>query len=734
MKYIITSSLNADNIIATESISPQVFYPQREFGYKTFYSIEQIPYQNCLILFSEIPSFIIDDRDKYNFPMVVEIDDDEQLSEVVKVYDYNGCSVFAYNRSIHLSPFNCKLLFFSDKARVLTRQNCLDSKMSKLVEYFEFKIIVPSQYNLESIVININNEILPKAFNTNENQHDRVKGFIYGFYIGKTKSLPSNIARMLTIQKRIYDIVASILNNGGRSNSTFDEELNRLDSEYSKLDPNRKELKESWRNYVKGKGILIDNLEELLRDLGKERDIKLCFCQKKGIKVRKGLKEYANWDLANYNKEIESYTRSIISKYRTSDVSICSDLDIAPDFSSGMLSGTDEISMLFNKVLARIIWDNVLSGTDELRINRFDVATKITQTIKSIFEDMGKKWNGSNEQLYFHHLRQNIQSFTPFSPTESSNIVLQSLAAFILKGEDFDALLNYLECNSISTYQYALAFWGITTGYVRISRSVISSNLSKSELSTLYSYAQMLLYGKSCSQTLVSTTRSEDSILIQEESPKPIDSPNTYGLAEKVEAIIEAHPKAKLSEKDKEVISRALNSVQNEIAFIDMIGNEMDNLKSGIFPFLKKDLHPKWKQTKKKKTIVEHKNVPKEVNLFGTIVDGISSVVDKVFPNSHKIQFGFANINEILQLIKSANFSISDQTIVALNEDLKWVLDPKYSEHKTQDELIQIFKQHIIDGKTLKRSSKGKDMTWKNKLYADLDVDEIIKLIQINCI
>ena len=685
MKYIITSSLNADNIISTESISPQTFYTQRLFGYKTFYSIEQIPYQDCLILFSEIPLFKIDDKEKDNFPMILQIDDDEQLSEAIKVGDFDGCSVFAFNRSIYLSPFNCKLLFFSDKARVLTRQNCLDSKMSKLVEFFEFKKATPSRYNLGSILLKINKNTLPKAVTTNENQHDRVKGFLYGYFVGKTKNLPYNIARMLTIQKRIYDIVASIISNDGRSNPTFDEELKRLDFEYSKLDPNKRELKESWKDYVTGKGIPIDKLEELLRDLGKEREIKICFCKKKGIKVRKGLAEYTNWDLANYNKDIESYTRSIISKHRASDVNICSDLDIAPDYSSGMLSGTDETSMLFNNVLAKIIWDNIIYSTDELRINRFDVATKVTQIMKVIMENMGKVWSGSEEQLYFHHLRQNIQSFTPFNPSESQNVILQSLAAFILKGEDFEALLNYLESNSITTYQYALALWGVTTGYVRISRGVLSSSLSQTEFGNVYNYAQLLLYKKNYSQTIAQVSLTEEHVQTTEESFTIEQSPATFSLESKVYSIIKANPRRKLSEKDNATIKLALEKTQDRVEFINLISNQMETNK-GIFPCLQKELYPDWKSINTKRGSTKKNSTPKEQNLFGNIVSSISGLFGSKASNEVEARsiINDAQASKVLDNCTFLPFDLKKQVVALFKEFQQKYQTGYYYEHSDQ--------------------------------------------------
>ena len=644
MKYIVTSSLNADNIIATESISPLSHYSLRAFGYKSFCPIKQLPYNDCLLLFSEIPSFTIEDSDRENYPMVLQIED----VNATKVGEYEGCEIFAYNDSINLSPLNCKLLFFSDKAKVLTHQNCLDSKMSKLVDFFQFERTIPSMIQLDSLVNHINKDILPKGTSTEkENQHNRIKGFVYGYYIGKTKSLPSDVARLLSIQKRVYDIVSSILNNDGNSNLVFDEELSKLDAEYSKLDPNKNRLRMLWEDFAKVNDISTQRLNNILGELGVERDAKINFCKKKGINLRKTRTEYSSWDLASYNHDLELYTQSIIRSSHTPGINLFKELDVAPDYSTGMLFGEDETSMFFNKILAHIIWGNVVSNIDELRVNRFEVATRVTQTIKVIYEGMGKEWNGSNEQLFFHHLRQNIQSYTPFSPIESNNVILQSLAAFILKGEDYQALINYLESNSICEYQYALALWGATIGYVQIYRTIITSEIPQNDFISFYKDVQKLLYGNVISELMTLQNPPQNEISTKEDSA--IDSLESNDLYIKVQKIIAAHPliKKNMSEKDMLVINDALSNTQDEITFINLIYDKLENPSKGIFPKLKNELYPDFKKNQKHsknpkgnapkgssfsgtKHSSEKKSRQQERGLFDGFVDGLQNVAQSV--------------------------------------------------------------------------------------------------------
>ena len=79
--YIALSSLNIDNILSSESISPHSFYEKRDFGYRSFQKIQNITLQNDILLFSQLPYFTIQDADNENYPMVIEIEDDKQLNK-----------------------------------------------------------------------------------------------------------------------------------------------------------------------------------------------------------------------------------------------------------------------------------------------------------------------------------------------------------------------------------------------------------------------------------------------------------------------------------------------------------------------------------------------------------------------------------------------------------------------------------------------------------------------------
>ena len=600
--YIATSSLNLENILSTESISPMHFYKTRSFGYQNFYQILQLKdFADRILLFSELPNFDIKDEQRENNPMVIQIDTDQQFVEAKSLDKSLECKIYYSFQTIHITPINTKFLFFTDKARVLAYQNCLDSKMCKLVDYFQMQIIQPSKYELYNLIRSIDTlQFQSTGIISNDNQYNKVKGFICGYFIGATKSLSANTAKMLAIQKRIYDILAAIRSNGGQSSAAFNNELSALDKEYMQLDPNVALSRNSWTAFVNSHGISVERLNGLLHELHKESELKRAFCQKEGIILRKTLPEYNLENIEKYGTDISLYTKSLIAKEREQNkenIDLCSQLDINPDYSLAMMVLDDADNSFYNKILSNIVWDNVIGNLDDLRINRFEIVTKITQIMRHIIEETGKEWQGSVEQLYFHHLRQNVKEFTPFNIQEIDNIVLQSLAAFLLKGEDYDSLINYLESNSVSNYQYALSLWGATLGYVQIPRTIISSTMDKSTFIKLYKDAYKLMHRKGLHGKLElnSPQNSEcsNNTIVREFCDN--------SLANRVHEVIIAHPRVKISNEEKSLIEKAISNASDESTFIVILADEGKNLSKGIFRYLQKELYPTYKRERTRK-------------------------------------------------------------------------------------------------------------------------------------
>ena len=214
--YIPTSSLNIDNILSTESIAPLSFYKARNYGYTSFHGIDLIPYKNVLILFSKIPNFEIQDKEHDCRSVVLEIDVNEQINPLKGITEKDDIKVFSTDSIIRINPFNTKVLFFSPLDLNNSRLNCSDSLTNKFGDRFRFDLC-KAEFELlwfKSLNIHIDDICLDYEKKTlQDNRLNKIKGFIFGYYLGVSKSVSANSAILLKIQKRIYDIAATVRNN-----------------------------------------------------------------------------------------------------------------------------------------------------------------------------------------------------------------------------------------------------------------------------------------------------------------------------------------------------------------------------------------------------------------------------------------------------------------------------------------------------------------------------------------
>ena len=480
--YIPTTTLNIDNILSTECIAPSSFYKGRDYGYNNFYPIQYIPYTNVLLLFSGIPNFQINDSEHHAFPLVIEVDFPDSINNLKQIGEVNNIKIYTTDDVVRLTPYNARILFFNPKGLSSAKLSCSDSLTNKLGERFRFNLC-KAEFELQSALVQVVVEDVCNEYESKvirDNRLNKVKGFIYGYYLGISKSLSANSAKLLKIQRRIYDIVDSIKNEGSYNSNAFQDELLKLDSEYRKNDPVTKQCREEWEKYLNSINIPIDALDALLEKYDENSFVKLSFMKKNGFTPSVSIRQYGLRNLEDYRNALTAHTVSIVNSDRKKALekfaaSIKQTFDLDPSYETCMLANEDDETNLYNKFIARIIWNAHCPTPESLRTNRFNIATEITRMTKSIWEDSGMQWHNSSAQEFMNDLRQNIKNFTPLDINGHENIILKSVAIYILKGEDYESLVQFCEDNLINDYRYALALWGATQGYVKISRPIVSS-------------------------------------------------------------------------------------------------------------------------------------------------------------------------------------------------------------------------------------------------------------------
>lgn len=85
--YIPTTSLNFNNILSTESISPKGFYASRGFGYSRWFSIPENNLDGAILLYEYPAVFTRPKSDLEDHPLLIEIETDEDFPVAKKVLD-----------------------------------------------------------------------------------------------------------------------------------------------------------------------------------------------------------------------------------------------------------------------------------------------------------------------------------------------------------------------------------------------------------------------------------------------------------------------------------------------------------------------------------------------------------------------------------------------------------------------------------------------------------------------
>ena len=105
--YIPTCTLNFNNILSSESISPLGFYARRGFGNKRFYPVFANDKEQVILLYSKYPRFKVEENDLENYPMVIEIESEdykEGFFESFKSFDTTySASLFSESSKLSLN-------------------------------------------------------------------------------------------------------------------------------------------------------------------------------------------------------------------------------------------------------------------------------------------------------------------------------------------------------------------------------------------------------------------------------------------------------------------------------------------------------------------------------------------------------------------------------------------------------------------------------------------------------
>ena len=109
--YIPTCSLNMNNILSTDSISPAALYPLRKTGNKRFFSVPACPSDEAIFLYSRIPSYKVAEGSMENYRIVIALDTDNIGLQIKKISSKHKVDTYVCDSTIFFTPLNASFLY-----------------------------------------------------------------------------------------------------------------------------------------------------------------------------------------------------------------------------------------------------------------------------------------------------------------------------------------------------------------------------------------------------------------------------------------------------------------------------------------------------------------------------------------------------------------------------------------------------------------------------------------------
>lgn len=545
--FIPFNSLNFNNILSSESMSPLSFYEKRGFGFRRYERINANPLANSVLCYNKILKLEAPKSDREEFPVYLAIPK-TYLDKQSKEFEVNDLKIYQTDASIHINWKECFFLARNEEERKKIAAGTRRSLEIKHSERYLKRLLLLTDYQIntsnwnESVLENISDFKNPNQNNITQDQKiNKIKGLVYGYVSGKLKEQPSELTSGKRYFKEFvnaYSVLMnelSVLSNDSKKvkidNARVNKEFKHLNdlkerisvlfggNETKELDGVVKKefgINESQLNdfkslsyqktrysvysiisdFVKQRNKDLYSIDELLESL---IDKAKSFTRYNSISLYKALDEKFNTHRLLIQNKISNY-----ENIRTSSNSIDKiPFEITNDFSLKNLRPDDvnkveaqTYSVITKELLSRL----ELSSTDEVAQSRLDI-------IQHIAEELTKTLDKDSEELEF--LRRLYKSLKTvgvgFKISETSNDALQALACFLSRYQEMDKLQDFMEKNKFQNYGMTYSLWGSAYGYANLSKILLSPLESNEKvLDFLIDYVASITLGK--------TSLNEDSV------------------------------------------------------------------------------------------------------------------------------------------------------------------------------------------------------------------------------
>lgn len=435
--YIPTTTLNFNNILSSESISPKAFYERREFGYRRWASIEENDNYNAIFLYDKIPLFERPDNGLEDHPLTVQVSlDENQVKEC-------GNGIFYCDKTIYLDPWHTRFIFYSDKDKLIALSMSDSSSETKLLRLYR-NLLEVSKGEKKYDVPSNNNIAINETEISNDFCLNRIKGLLYGYYIGANMSIRKEDVKEIVAMRELQDILSSIQSSDDHTPSSAQ----------------RERLKQ-----LLGLGLILYDME--IRNgqmLGRvEASISWLEQSTDGKKVL----------LLPDSHEIEVSNGRVLFLRTVND---------------------NKEQELFKA------WTDFLFSFDSSKYNgkistiNKELSDELTVIAKNVY---GEDWGDSHAKAFLNNLRRHIRG-EAFDEKWDNNL-LSSVAAVLTHGDDWRKLLSFMQSKGMYDYRLAFAFYGMLNGYANLTRDFTDFiyNEPSDYIASVYKEVYRQLFGKS---------------------------------------------------------------------------------------------------------------------------------------------------------------------------------------------------------------------------------------------
>ena len=449
MKYYFpTTTLNFNNILSSESISPADFYPTRGFGYKRWKMLDEQQPKAFIVLYDKLCYFKRPSSGQEDHPLIIEIELEENL-EAAKLPSKDN--IYLYRKTIYLTPANSKFIFFSEQDKRIALSLSNHSLETKLIELYRERLTVlnerPETEYLLSNPIQTADEIIDFRI-------DKLKGLLYGYYIGGLLSSSIQEVKRINQLREIENVFSAILSNldGGVTEhqrkqlepllSDYEYHLNALTNSKNSPEENPEIL------WIKGQ---IKDWQRQMDNKRSEHTIK---------------------------PEAQELT---VSNYRFSSISP----DRIPD---------EKGRELFKVWVEKVFCSPQFNG--KISTNREELSDRLTEAaLQFVYSN-----NSQNRVIAFlENLRRHVRG-DAFNK-EWKNSLLFSVAAVLIAGEEWTKLLRYMQGKEMTDYTLAFAIFGCLNGFAALPRDFtdVLYTQSSTYVEAVYNEFHRQLFGKQIS-------------------------------------------------------------------------------------------------------------------------------------------------------------------------------------------------------------------------------------------